>query len=177
MGEAGVVVVHTAYILLAAPSAITYAIESQMYDPIVVILRSGVFQLQNFFAITAFLSFYPSMSRILKGEKLTMRDISLLIIKRLVRLLPIIVFVVLFSSTLLYRVKEGPVWIDAAGNEMISCRNHWWTNVLFINNFYGATSGAVRSFSFMFLIKILKQNIFSVYNNVSFIQNKNGDNF
>lgn len=143
VGEAGVVIVHTAYILLALPTAITFAIESQMYDPIVPIIRSGIFQLQNFFAITAFLSFYPSMSRILKGEKLTRKDICLMIVKRIVRLWPLIIFVLVVSSTLLYRMKDGPVWTDIAGTELVSCRKNWWANLLFINNFYGADTDPV----------------------------------
>lgn len=143
VGEAGVVVVHTAYILLALPTAISFTIESQMYDPIVPVIRSGIFQLQNFFAITAFLSFYPSLSRILKGEHLSRKDIYLMIIKRIVRLWPLIIFVLLFSSTLLYRIKDGPIWMDLAGTEMISCRKNWWANLMFINNFYGANTDPV----------------------------------
>uniref|UniRef100_A0A336LMG7 Protein HGH1 homolog n=1 Tax=Culicoides sonorensis TaxID=179676 RepID=A0A336LMG7_CULSO len=141
VGEAGVVVVHTAYILMAAPTSVPFTIESQMYQPIVALMRSAIFQLQNFFAITAFLSFYPNLTRILKGEKLCLRDFKLLVIKRIVRLWPLIIFVILFNATLLYKLQKGPVWIDAAGNEMVSCHKYWWSNLLFINNFVGASEG------------------------------------
>lgn len=167
IGEAGVVVVHTAYILLALPTAIPFLIESQMYDPIVPVIRSGIFQLQNFFAITAFLSFYPTLTRILRGENVTWNDIWMMVVRRLARLWPLIIFVVAIFSTVLYRVKDGPVWMDLAGTEMMSCRMNWWTNLLFVNNFYGASTDPV-SFGLR-IVNLLMTRVlcFSVFSRVS----------
>ncbi|XP_063709601.1 regulator of hypoxia-inducible factor 1-like [Culicoides brevitarsis] len=140
VGEAGVVVVHTAYILFVLPSGIPFSIESQTYGAIVPIIRSGVFQLQNFFAITGFLSFYPNLKKILKGENVTLKDIQWMILKRIFRLWPAMIFVMLVTATFLFRIQNGPLWIDLASGEMLSCRRNWWTNLLFVNNFVAAAT-------------------------------------
>ncbi|XP_063709172.1 uncharacterized protein LOC134837715 [Culicoides brevitarsis] len=140
VGEMGVIVVHTAYFCFAFPSGIPFSIESQSYELIVPIIRSGVFQLQNLFAVTAFLSFYPSLKKILNGESVTFKDIQRMILKRIFRLWPVIIFVMLVIATFLTRIQDGPIWIDLTSFEMLSCRRNWWTNLLFVNNFVATTT-------------------------------------
>lgn len=41
----------------------------------------------------------------------------------------------LFNATFFYKLGSGPVWPLLAENERTSCRNNWWTNVLYVNNF------------------------------------------
>lgn len=53
------------------------------------------------------------------------------------------VFIMLFNATLLYKLRNGPSWPILADAERIACRNNWWTNMLYINNFF-KTSEPVR---------------------------------
>jgi hypothetical protein len=38
-------------------------------------------------------------------------------------------------STWLVRLSRGPFWDQIVGEEYRSCRENWWTNLLYINNY------------------------------------------
>lgn len=44
-------------------------------------------------------------------------------------------FLVLFHATWLVRLHDGPVWLHTVGPEHSFCRQNWWTNLLYANNF------------------------------------------
>ena len=51
------------------------------------------------------------------------------------RMAPILASMILLHSTWLYRFQEGPFWNRVNESERQFCRNNWWTNLLFINNY------------------------------------------
>lgn len=51
------------------------------------------------------------------------------------RFTPTYLFIVLFNATMFFKLGSGPVWPLLAEHERTSCRNNWWTNVLYVNNF------------------------------------------
>lgn len=51
------------------------------------------------------------------------------------RFTPTYLFIVLFNATLFFKLGHGPAWPLLAENERTSCRNNWWTNMLYVNNF------------------------------------------
>ena len=50
------------------------------------------------------------------------------------RLIPAYMFVILFWTNIFPHMSSGPVWyVNQLGN---TCPSYWWTNLLFINNFW-----------------------------------------
>lgn len=45
-------------------------------------------------------------------------------------------FIILFYSGLLGHLIQGPVAESRNIFEKDNCRDNWWTNILYINNFY-----------------------------------------
>jgi peptidoglycan/LPS O-acetylase OafA/YrhL len=45
-------------------------------------------------------------------------------------------FLVGFYSTWLVHLSRGPLWDLTIGPEYRSCRTKWWTNLLYINNYF-----------------------------------------
>lgn len=54
---------------------------------------------------------------------------------RYIRLTPVYLFMILFDATWLIRMNNGPAWKRIAESERYFCRNNWWTNLLYINNY------------------------------------------
>lgn len=50
-------------------------------------------------------------------------------------LTPVYMFCILFHATWLVRLHDGPVWLHTVGPEQAHCRNSWWTNMLYVNNY------------------------------------------
>ena len=50
------------------------------------------------------------------------------------RLTPSYMFAILFYSNLYAFLGEGPYWFIRQNST--SCEKYWWTNLLYINNFY-----------------------------------------
>ncbi|GFU16713.1 nose resistant to fluoxetine protein 6 [Nephila pilipes] len=64
-------------------------------------------------------------------------NIKLYIFHRLWRIIPVYVYVILFMfiGNLL---GSGPIWYDTTHKYIQACYDNWWTNLLFINNFYNS---------------------------------------
>ena len=55
-------------------------------------------------------------------------------VHRLLRLSPAYYFAVILSFKVLPHVGSGPLWLSM--DEISHCEKYWWTNILYINNFY-----------------------------------------
>lgn len=53
------------------------------------------------------------------------------------RLIPVYVFVIMFMF-MGNVLGSGPIWHDSTHKYIQACYDNWWTNLLFINNFYDA---------------------------------------
>lgn len=51
------------------------------------------------------------------------------------RLIPTLIFVILANTSLLIHLQDGPLWQMIAETERSFCRNNWWSNLLFVNNY------------------------------------------
>ncbi|XP_026293903.1 nose resistant to fluoxetine protein 6-like isoform X2 [Frankliniella occidentalis] len=54
---------------------------------------------------------------------------------RYIRLTPTYAIIILFYASAFYKTGSGPLWDMMIGVERESCRNYWWTNLLYINNY------------------------------------------
>lgn len=96
---------------------------------------SGNPGMQTFFVIGGFLTAFLFMSK--ATNKASSTDFSIFrgIIERYMRFAPLLALTLLVHSTWLYRLGSGPFWNRVNFNEKQFCRQNWWTNLLFIDNF------------------------------------------
>jgi hypothetical protein len=59
----------------------------------------------------------------------------LLLLLLLFRLTPPYALVIFFYATLLPHLGSGPLWNQWVGVNKVYCVAHWWTNLLYINNY------------------------------------------
>lgn len=52
------------------------------------------------------------------------------------RILPVYIFVVGFVTTWWRHASDGPLWTPLVEAECSRCRDKWWSQFLFLNNFY-----------------------------------------
>jgi len=74
-----------------------------------------------------------------EGEKMSMIEGLKFVGKRIVKLAPFNLFVVGFGACLGPVIGGGPFW-DLYSKTMKPCETLWWTNLVFINNFYPSGS-------------------------------------
>ncbi|KAK6101016.1 putative integral membrane protein [Brugia pahangi] len=66
----------------------------------------------------------------------TTDNIKKLYFNRLLQILPVFTFIILFMTFLYERLSSGPIWMH---DDLIArCKHSWWKNILFINNFFSS---------------------------------------
>lgn len=96
---------------------------------------SGNPGMQTFFVIGGFLTAYLFMVRMEKNKSSSLTIFFKGIIARYLRFAPLLAFFVLIHATWLYRLGSGPFWDRVNYTEKQFCRDNWWTNLLFIDNY------------------------------------------
>ena len=106
-------------------------------DPFFAIIPGGSFAVDTFFYLSGFLTFAIMTQKLYsKGGWLGFKNTFLIYFHRYYRLIFPIIFVTLIFTFLSRYMLDGPIYkqtIDGAGE---NCKRYWWTNLLFINNFY-----------------------------------------
>lgn len=93
-------------------------------------IANGFLNVETFFFISAVLITYGVMK--MKEKKV---NICLYIFRRIWRLTPPFMLVIA-CVFLIPHLGSGPVWKETVFDQLTEkCRNSWWTNLLFINNF------------------------------------------
>uniref|UniRef100_A0AAG5CXM1 Acyltransferase 3 domain-containing protein n=1 Tax=Anopheles atroparvus TaxID=41427 RepID=A0AAG5CXM1_ANOAO len=93
---------------------------------------------QTFFLISAILFTVGFLRDRQNGIELNAIYLCRCVANRLLRLLPAYAFVVLLQMAALPYFVEGPLGRQFIGEATANCRQNWWTNALFINNYVGA---------------------------------------
>ena len=78
------------------------------------------------------------------GSSSWLKFLILLVSLILRRLTPTYMFVLLFWDKLTVFLGEDPYWFNHQSDE--ACNKYWWTNLLYINNFYPTQKDASVSF-------------------------------
>lgn len=99
------------------------------------ILINGHTVIQTYFAISGFLLSVQFMDYKESQKVFHLSYFFKAIFYRYVRLTPVYAFMILFHATLLIDVQSGPLWKHVAETERSFCRSHWWTNLLYVNNY------------------------------------------
>lgn len=96
---------------------------------------NGINIVQSFFVLSGFLNGYLFMKYVDKTKDTSFWLLLKSTILRYIRMAPLVIFFVLAHATWLYRLDSGPLWDKVNFAERQFCRENWWTNVLFINNY------------------------------------------
>lgn len=96
---------------------------------------SGNPAVQTFLVIGGFLTAFLFMTRMEKDDSSSYSLFLRGIIGRYLRFAPLLGFTILIHSTWLYRLGNGPFWDRINFTERQFCRDNWWTNLLFLDNY------------------------------------------
>ncbi|XP_051158233.1 nose resistant to fluoxetine protein 6-like [Leptopilina boulardi] len=115
-------------------------LEWVMSKPIFGILHNLPIIVDGFFGVGGLLLSYSLLGDLSVSKNI---NITLLIVKRLVRILPSYMFVTFAYATVFHRLGSGPFWESTMGVFRDSCSSYWWTNLFFINNYFGGNNKCV----------------------------------
>ncbi|KAJ5073227.1 o-acyltransferase [Anaeramoeba ignava] len=99
------------------------------------VIPGAEFGVDTFFFLGGFLISFLLISHLEKTNK-RMINFGKFYLHRIIRLLPVFTYVLFFSYTLAPYLGNGPVWPRTKNLLETNCKKYWWTNILFINNFY-----------------------------------------
>ncbi|CAK1550260.1 unnamed protein product [Leptosia nina] len=111
------------------------ALEDSYLNPIQAIFLSGPMIIQTYFVMSGFLLAYK-MQIHFKKHNVNFAFIPRLIFFRWLRLTPPYAFLLALMATWLRFLKTGPFWEITGGMEVASCRNRWWLNLLYVDNYF-----------------------------------------
>ncbi|CAG9821312.1 unnamed protein product [Phaedon cochleariae] len=130
-----VILCHTVMITFAVPVANPKYTENMTNEPLNMFLANGNYAVQTFFVISGWLLSYHFF-QMLEGRKhLSLRFLLVAFMNRYIRLTPTLAIMIAFEATLLIHLGKGPYWDILVGREYRNCRQNWWTNLLYINNY------------------------------------------
>ena len=98
-----------------------------LFQPLV----NAFFAVDNFFILSGLLMSYLSIKNMERHQGKF--PCILFYIHRLLRLSPTYYFIMFFNFKVLPYVGSGPLWFLS---DFHNCEKYWWTNILYINNFY-----------------------------------------
>ncbi|KRX50867.1 Nose resistant to fluoxetine protein 6, partial [Trichinella murrelli] len=103
------------------------------------IINSAALAADSFFVLSGFLVCYLFLNRAQLHNALDPMHWVLFYIRRAIRLVPVYVVLLGFVALLFKHVGDGPLWTGSIPwfSSQLGCESSWWTNLLFINNFFG----------------------------------------
>ncbi|CAH1640058.1 unnamed protein product [Spodoptera littoralis] len=99
------------------------------------VIFNGMSIMQTFLVMSGFLLVYNSLLHAEK-HKITLMSFPKYIILRWLRLTPPYAVVLGLTITWMRYLTDGPLWQEVIGNEVNDCKKYWWTNLLYINNYF-----------------------------------------
>ncbi|BET00700.1 transferase activity, transferring acyl groups other than amino-acyl groups [Nesidiocoris tenuis] len=99
------------------------------------IILSAPLAVDTFFMISGLLNSFIFMKVRAKKRKFTIVDIIISYIHRFVRLTPAYAMAIAITATLLYRLGNGPEWDRIIRPVQNDCKDGWWWNILYVNNY------------------------------------------
>ncbi|KAF9799763.1 hypothetical protein SFRURICE_005056 [Spodoptera frugiperda] len=109
--------------------------ESLYKTPSLKVIFNGMTIMQTFLIMSGFLLVYNSLLHAEKNQ-ITLMTFPKYIILRWLRLTPPYAIILGLTITWMRYLTDGPLWQEVVGNEVYDCRKYWWTNLLYINNYF-----------------------------------------
>ncbi|XP_018407450.1 PREDICTED: nose resistant to fluoxetine protein 6-like [Cyphomyrmex costatus] len=105
------------------------------YDWNNMLVLNGNIVTDTFFLLSGILLAYTELSKKERAASNWRFDMIGLYVHRYVRLTPAYAMMIGFYATLLYKFGTGPQWDILIGTNKNLCRQNWWTNLLYVNNY------------------------------------------
>ncbi|XP_046390452.1 nose resistant to fluoxetine protein 6-like [Ischnura elegans] len=96
-------------------------------------LTANMMSVDSFFLIGGLLRGYNYSNDLDEGKSNQVSSV----IQRYLRLTPALAVMIWFYITTLHRVYYGPEWDIYCTSASVDCRESWWLNLLYINNYFG----------------------------------------
>ncbi len=101
------------------------------------LVRAAEYGVDTFFLMSGFLAAFGLLKQ-LKKTALTGASYALMLLARYLRLTPAYAFVLFWFFKVMPAMGDGPLWLEqftpTSGDSSTYCHEHWWTNLLYINN-------------------------------------------
>ncbi|XP_053995244.1 nose resistant to fluoxetine protein 6-like isoform X2 [Hylaeus anthracinus] len=98
------------------------------------LLLNGNIVTDTFLLLSGVLMAYTAIAKHRKNPNGRLNVIGLYL-HRYIRLTPAYAMMIGFYATLFYKLGTGPRWDQWVGENRNFCRENWWTNLLYVNNF------------------------------------------
>nr|XP_032520058.1 nose resistant to fluoxetine protein 6-like isoform X1 [Danaus plexippus plexippus]XP_032520060.1 nose resistant to fluoxetine protein 6-like isoform X3 [Danaus plexippus plexippus] len=125
---------HTALIMTITYVSNPHFIEKAYDDPLKQILFNGTLVTHTFFVMSGFLLAYNLQIHSEKTQ-ITWSHIPKGILLRWIRLTPPYALVIATIATWMRHIGSGPLWKLVVISESNYCRNYWWANIFYFNNY------------------------------------------
>lgn len=129
-----VVVGHGFSFIQFTPIANTSTIADITKESLFGIVPGGFYAVDAFFFLSGFLSFYIMTTKMYPRKGYV--NFLLLYFHRYYRLIFPIIFLTMFGSLFFKYLGDGPIYKRNSEAFFSNCEKYWWTNMLFINNYY-----------------------------------------
>lgn len=107
-----------------------------MRQSVIFTIIPGVFFIVPMFLFTsAFLSTFSFITSVDEHQQYSAKNIWNFYKKKIIQIIPFNLFMIGFAMFLMPYLGGGPIW-KYYQDLMRPCQSYWWTNALFINNFY-----------------------------------------
>ena len=101
------------------------------------LIPGGFFAVDTFFYLSGFLTFAIMTQKLYpKGGWVGPKNTFLIFFHRYYRLIFPIIFITIVYTFLVRYLGSGPLFRQTMDASTKTCHDYWWTNLLFINNFY-----------------------------------------
>ncbi|XP_050093927.1 nose resistant to fluoxetine protein 6-like [Anopheles aquasalis] len=125
------------HVVFYAQPRTALTIEERFDDVVSMIIINGTQIVTTFFAISSMLLVLFFVQKVEQTKRLVgVVEIFIISLARYVRLTPVYAFVMLFEATWMIRLGDGPLWRKGVETGRTYCRENWWTNLLYINNYF-----------------------------------------
>eukprot|EP00511_Aplanochytrium_stocchinoi_P011574 CAMPEP_0204860732 /NCGR_PEP_ID=MMETSP1348-20121228/806_1 /ASSEMBLY_ACC=CAM_ASM_000700 /TAXON_ID=215587 /ORGANISM="Aplanochytrium stocchinoi, Strain GSBS06" /LENGTH=701 /DNA_ID=CAMNT_0052009653 /DNA_START=440 /DNA_END=2545 /DNA_ORIENTATION=- len=135
-----VILGHTVLLTMFPPVANPTEQQQAMQAFSFTIIKGGEYSVDTFFFISGFLATWGIINQV-GVHGLSLKRYLLLIIGRWLRLTPSYAVILFFYWQVFPFISNGPYWDDVYGlgiaNPIDGCKETWWKNLLYINNFVG----------------------------------------
>ncbi|KAI5636504.1 hypothetical protein NE865_10749 [Phthorimaea operculella] len=125
---------HAVLVMAASYVENPLYIETSYEDPAKQILFNGSLVTQTFFVMSAFLLAYNFQIHMEKGSVSWLQWPKGMLLRWL-RLTPTYALVLGTISTWMRHAGSGPMWDLVVVSESNACRQYWWANLLYVNNY------------------------------------------
>ncbi|PVD37234.1 hypothetical protein C0Q70_04229 [Pomacea canaliculata] len=100
------------------------------------VVINSTLAVDTFFVLSGCLTAYLSLLTVRQDEGVSAKRVGQFYLHRYLRITPTYGIFIMFCTCLLPYFSGGPDWWRKSTEYYSSCRSYWWTNILYINNFY-----------------------------------------